>query len=243
MTSLFVATPAYGSTVCTNYFLSMINLDRLCRKNNIDIDYFTYDFAIISVARNELTKQFIDSKYTHMLFMDSDQSFEAEDIIMMINADLPVIGGKIPRKVIHWDKIMKHINNAAYSREIDINTIKKIGTEYNYVPLDTPATTPILTPAPTDTIFEEVKVIGTGAMLIQRGVFKKLLDIPTENNPMLTSYKNGEKTIYTFFETGKIDNDYVSEDYYFCKMWRNIGEKVYMMVNFRAKHYGVYAYE
>jgi len=240
MTSLFVATPAYGSTVCTNYFLSMINLDRLCRKNNIDIDYFTYDFAIISVARNELTKQFIDSTYTHMLFMDSDQSFEAEDIIIMINANLPIIGGKIPRKTIYWDKIIKHINTTAYSREIDISTIKKIGTEYNYIPLDTPLPTP--TDATTAT-FEEVKVIGTGAMLIQRTVFKKLLDIPTENNPMLTSYKNGERTIYTFFETGKIDNEYVSEDYYFCKMWRNIGEKVYMMVNFRAKHYGVYAYE
>ena len=48
---------------------------------------------------------------------------------------------------------------------------------------------------------------------------------------------------YAFFDT-MIDNDrYLSEDYAFCRLWQNIGGKIYADISSGLTHYGNYSFK
>lgn len=49
-------------------------------------------------ARNILTANFLESDCTHILFVDSDIAFTAEDIARVTSHDAPVVGGLYPLK-------------------------------------------------------------------------------------------------------------------------------------------------
>ena len=50
---------------------------------------------------------------------------------------------------------------------------------------------------------------------------------------------------YALFDTllDKTDNRYLSEDYAFCKRWRDIGGSIYVDLNSKLTHYGYYGFE
>jgi len=89
---------------------------------------------------------------------------------------------------------------------------------------------------------------GTGFMLIKREVFEKLSDhVPSYLNDVLDL--NGtvgqRDEIREFFatsiepETGRL----LSEDYHFCRIWRQIGGKVHAAPWCQLAHIGTYAFE
>ncbi|MCK5505543.1 MAG: hypothetical protein KAJ10_10295, partial [Thermodesulfovibrionia bacterium] len=81
-----------------------------------------------------------------------------------------------------------------------------------------------------------VDFAGTGFMLIHRGVFEDLK--PTSN--LHQEGKVGD--CWAFFDTGVEDGYYISEDYFFCKRWREHGGKIMLDPSIKLKHHGTYAY-
>lgn len=86
--------------------------------------------------------------------------------------------------------------------------------------------------------FIEVKHIPTGLMMIDKNVFYQLIVSYPERR-----YLCGNTIKYNFFDAGVINDRYLSEDYYFCELYRNIGGKVYAILDSQLTHHGVLNYK
>jgi len=166
------------------------------------------------------------TQYTHLLCLDADIEFEPEDIIKMLDYNKPVVGGIYPKKKINWDKITELVNQ---TNEITLTSeaIQAITKEPVLILLDDPTNN-------INDDFIETRYTGTGILLVQRNVFEK----------MRTNFPNDiYNTIYfRYFDTEIKDGIYLSEDYWFCDRWRQLGGKIYVYTKFKCRHWGTYAY-
>ena len=236
MTSLFIATPCYGGQVNVFFMESIINLVMECQKHNINCSFFKIPFeSLIPRARNVCASAFIKSKFTHMIFIDSDIQFDASDVIQMINTDVDLIGGSYPTKSIN-SKLFeqnKHSSNSykdILSKSVNYTSkqFKSKVTKENYKQL-------------------ECSLLATGFMLIKQTVFIKLIETCGESIkylndiPAYSTYSINNE-IYDFFQSKIIGKKYVSEDYGFCKLWESIGGKIYTDLSIRLNHIGTMTY-
>jgi hypothetical protein len=93
----------------------------------------------------------------------------------------------------------------------------------------------------------EVANLGTGFMLIKRGVIEEMI----KQYPHL-HYKDAigldpkyDQMKYAFFDT-EIDSntlEYLSEDYNFCKRWREMGGKIWADLSISLRHMGYYSFQ
>ena len=47
---------------------------------------------------------------------------------------------------------------------------------------------------------------------------------------------------YNVFDVGVFDDDYLSEDFYFCRLVRELGHQVYVDVSIPTRHNGNYVF-
>lgn len=86
--------------------------------------------------------------------------------------------------------------------------------------------------------FIEVKHIPTGLMIIQKSVFYQLILSYPERR-----YLDKDTIKYNFFDAGVIGDRYLSEDYYFCELYRAIGGKVHAVIDSTMVHHGTLNYK
>jgi hypothetical protein len=91
----------------------------------------------------------------------------------------------------------------------------------------------------------EVHDIGTGFLMIKREVIQKMFD----NYPHL-KYKNtiGLDTkyndlCYALFDTMLVNGHYLSEDYGFCNLWKQLGGSIHLDKSIVLGHYGTYMFK
>ena len=227
--SLFIATPAYGSQVYTSYVFSLIKLMELCQSKGITINYYTVsNESLIPRGRNTACYEYLRTRdYTHMLFLDADIEFEAEDIIKLIEADKSVIGGSYPKKSLQFNHIANFINqnkDLHYTEEILRAFREPTSIYFNK---EDACKTGIV----------ECRYVATGILLLKRHVFDDIMSKYPED---FYDYE-GQKH-FRFFDTELKYGSYLSEDYFFCETWMLLGGKSYIMNDFRCKHYGINAF-
>ena len=246
MTKLFVGTPCYGGMLTSDYFKSCMQLVALSAQNKIELQFGTIgNESLITRARNTLVQLFMDGDYTHLLFIDSDLAFNPQAVIRMLDYDKDVTTGIYPRKTIDWIKVKKNI-------EIDSNIsedeLLAKSLQYN---LNVKNPENILL----EKGFIEVLDGPTGFMLIKRQVFEQMAKsypdlkfVPdqhiNQSHDKEFNYHNTSDWNYTFFDT-MIEPEtkrYLSEDYAFCRLWQNIGGKIYADILSGMTHYGNYAF-
>jgi hypothetical protein len=228
--SIFLATPMYGGMCSGEYTKAILALKQEIEKEGWGLSTaFIYNESLINRARNDLTKLFLESDSTHLLFIDADIYFNAKDVIRLVKEDRDIIGGLYPLKKIDWIKIRSSVLNG------DSNFHKN---GFNYV----------FTQKNNNDFFDnnevqEVSGIGTGYMLIKREVFD-IIDAETYTNNSLMFKNSEDKTTKNFFslEIDEETNTLLSEDYYFCKSWIKTGGKVYLAPYAVAKHIGMYEF-
>lgn len=230
--SILVVTPAYGGLAYVGYISGLLKLERVCREKNIKIDYeFCYNESLIPRARNTLTDLFYNkTDYTHLLFLDADIQFDGEDIIKMLDYDKPLVGGVYPKKSINWEKITELVNKNN-ENELTCENIQAIVKDSVVILLEDPTIN-------LNDDFIETKYAGTGILLIQRIVLDKM----RESFPNDVYTRGGNTDFFRYFDTELKDGIYLSEDYWFCDRWRQLGGKVYLYTKFRCRHWGTYAY-
>lgn len=243
---LAVATPCYGGQVTEGYLQSMFNLVATCMELRLPISLFTIaNESLITRGRNELVYQFLKTNCTHLMFIDADIEFRADDVIDMLKKNVDVVAGSYPLKAVAWDQV-KNVQDAkggkasvedfiqsAFQTVINVSkpTREKVGKN---------ETVQIING------MVEVYDVGTGFMLIKRHVLEKMIEAYPETmfyQDKDMSLSEDERKRYALFDV-MIDDDkrYLSEDYTFCRRWQNIGGKVMLDLKVKLNHIGTFKF-
>jgi hypothetical protein len=236
---LFIACPMYGGQGSGMFMKSCLDLCSLLHAQRIEHKFsFLFNESLIPRARNYLADEFVRSGYTHMLFIDSDIDFKAIDIIALLHFDKDIIGAPYPKKSIKWESI---IDSVKKHPNITPNDLNQLTGDFVFNPV--PGTKEFSIQKPL-----EVLEIGTGYMLIKREVFDKFAtEYPhLRYKPDHVGQENfdGKRYIHAFFDTviDPSSERYLSEDYFFCQYWRNIGGQVWLCPWMTTSHIGTYSF-
>jgi len=234
MKNITIATPMYGGVCHGAYLKSMFALVNILGKKGYTVHYSELsNESLITRARNTLTEMFLRTYDDYLLFIDSDEGFDAAAVVKMIEEDVQLIGAAVPMKGINWNRV----RSAAKEEKTDLSKFTSI---YNVN--KSSEQKEILKNNPKNIV--EVDYIGTGLMLIHRDVFQKLKEFtPSYRSDQMSSggISYGE-TVYDFWKTD-IDPDsnrLWSEDYNFCNMWKRVGGKIYLAPYVKVVHVGTY---
>ena len=124
MKSITIATPMYGGVCHGAYLKSIIALINLLAKKGYNVNYSELsNESLITRARNTLTEMFLRSANDYLLFIDSDEGFDADQVVKMIDENEMLIGAAVPMKGINWERVKtavkdgkENISNFALSK-------------------------------------------------------------------------------------------------------------------------------
>ena len=233
-----IATPMYGG-MCTGFYTrALLNMQAVF--NSLGWGYmcnFMFNESLIQRAMNMLCKQFMESDCTHMFFIDADISFDPAQVPAMVWADRDIITGIYPKKEINWQSV-----EAAMKAGVPTNKLKNHTGSFvvNLVDYAGQVTVPAGEPL-------EIWNGGTGFMLIKRRVFEEMAKVvPSYTNDVIdTAGTLKADKIVEFFSCPieEETNRLLSEDFFFCKKWREMGGKVYAAPWVQLGHVGTYVFE
>jgi hypothetical protein len=89
-----------------------------------------------------------------------------------------------------------------------------------------------------------MREIGTGFMMIRRDVFDAMKEAFPERKYKPYAHERQSENYYDFFAVGKDEDTgyYLSEDYYFCKLARELGYNIYLDEDILVEHSGKMLY-
>jgi hypothetical protein len=235
--TLMIATPMYGG-MCTGAYVQGL-LVTMAKMRELGVQVFWCQItneSLITRARNELARIFLDHGHDYLMFVDADIGFDGEAVATLIAADRDIACGIYPKKEVNWDSVKR----AATAGRIDELEHHAGAFVFNMVGTGHAETD--------DEGFIEVRHGGTGFMLIKRRVFEELAPhVPTYRVSSFQDPATGEYVqplTYEFFATS-IDESgaLLSEDYHFCELWRKHGGKIHAHPFIRLTHTGTYTYD
>lgn len=220
-----VASPQFGGMCHSVFARSLGELQFLAGYYHFKLDvHLLCSESLITRARNILADGFLSSQANHLMFIDADIGFDANDVVELLilqiqNPHYQIIGGRYRLKTLALAWVFN-----------------------SKVIVDADADEP-----------QEVDGIGTGFMMIDRAVFQKFaLAFPDYQyvpdcgpHPSGLGAFDGHRPIMQFFQA-EIDPQskrYLSEDYWFSKRCGEIGVQTWLCPWMKLKHVGGYIYE
>ena len=233
--SIMIATPMYGGMCTGEYTRGLLMTMQKMRELGVHVAWCQItNESLITRARNELVRVFLDSPHDYLMFIDADISFDGEAIAQLMAVDDDVVCGIYPKKEVNWGSVSK----AAREGKGDLQDHAGAFVFNMVGGAD----------AETDTRgVIEVRHGGTGFMLIRRGVFDHLKPhVPTYRVSSFKDPQTGEyikPLTHEFFATSiDASGALLSEDYHFCELFRKHGGKIYAHPFIKLSHVGTYVY-
>lgn len=212
--SVFIGTPCFGAQVSCNYTKSLITTIELLKSHNINVIVHFLPNQIVTRARNLLACEFLKSACTHLLFIDADIQWNPEDVLKLINHNKKLCVGLYANK--------GYVGNVRES-----NIFKNI--QYSSTLFDNGHTM-------NENNLLEIKHGATGFMLIERDIFDKVRE-------KTDSFIYQGTRMNDYFPCKVVDDNYLTEDYAFCQMWRETGGKIWADMSICLNHEGFHSYQ
>jgi hypothetical protein len=254
---LYILTPCFASLCYVNYVDCILKTVDLFKQLNFPLVIeFCKNDSLVSRARNNLVaKAMTDPQTTHVLFIDNDITWNPFDILKLIIADKPIVGGAYPLKNYNWDKLLDskgEFDPSAMKSWIDKkNAHPLLGNiiddksmiQYNLVRYNINYLSNALEIKGNLT---KVRHLATGFMMIQRHVFEKMMTaFPSTKYVDDVNFLRGDENNYAYalFDCGVEDGHYFSEDWLFCKRWSKMGGDIWLDVSVNLMHTGIEDYK
>jgi len=232
--SLMIATPMYGG-MCTGHYVAGL-LGTLNKMRSVNVPVYWAQImneSLITRARNELARLFLEKGFDYLMFIDADISFDGQAVATLMAADKDICVGIYPKKEVDWKKVSE-------AAKLGKENLADYGGAFVFNMVGNRAET-------NEDGCIEVRHGGTGFMLIKRKVFEDLMPhVPTYRT---SSYKDPVTNDYVkpltheFFATS-IDHTgaLLSEDYHFCELWRKHGGTIWANPFIKLEHVGTYVF-
>lgn len=199
---IMLATPMYGGQCLGMYSRSIADLTSICTHYKIGLQmYYLFNESLITRARNYCSDEFMRSDCTHLMFIDADIGFNANDIIALLAIQISdpnkydVITAAYPKKCISWEKIKMAVDKGFADQ--DPNTLEKFVGDYVFNPRANTTQIPLNEPV-------EVLESGTGFMMISKQTFEKYKEFYKEYHykpdHVRTEHFDGSREIMAYFD-------------------------------------------
>ena len=191
--------------------------------------------SLVTQGRQLCVSGFLGTECTHMLFIDSDITFSYKMFERMLNYDKDICMVPYPVKTIDFEKIKNKIKKGV---ELDPTVL---GNQYTL-------SVPDMKNVKVENGFIEVERGPTGCMLIKREVFDALIkeypEFTIKQHTLIDGKLVERKHMYNFFDTywDPKAKTYTGEDFYFCKLAKHAGIKMYALIDEYISHYGEFGY-
>lgn len=253
---LYILTPCYGCMCHVNYMCALIKTIETFRLYDFPLQVeFCKNDSLVSRARNNLiAKAMTDPETTHIMFIDSDITWDPMDIFKLILSEKPLVGGIYPMKHYFWDKLVPkpgetktpvedmiaRKNGNSYLSTIisDEEMIQYNLLRYNMNYLSSHISI--------NNNLAEVRHLATGFMLMHRSLLESMMaEHPKTKYVDDVSFLRPEenKYAYALFDCGVEEGHYFSEDWLFCHRWTKMGGKIFIDVSISLVHSGMEDYK
>lgn len=208
---LFIGLPVY-SQVPAQFMTCFLALQAQKKKLGFEIVVDINQGDGVARSRNALTAKFLRTDCTHMLQIDCDLIFSAEHVQRIVSHNVDVVGGAYPKK---QDGALEWVINTLPNQ----SAVK-----------------------PTKGRLLPVKYVGTGFICVKRSVFDKMRKAYPESR-YRADYDAREMEfdywpMSVYRKNRRDEGRYLSEDWFFCQRWQDMGGKVYLDTGTILKHLG-----
>lgn len=247
---VYILTPCFGSVCFVNYVSCLMQTKELFQNFGIKLHVlFCKSDSLVSRARNNLVaKAMNDTQMTHIFFIDNDITWDPFDIIKLLIADKPIIGGIYPLKTYNFNRIVPTEQNPnPVQRIIDTKNASQLSKINNQDAIQMNMlrynVNYISNQIKIEKNLTQVKHIATGFMMIQRSVIEKMSNAYastkyTDDVNFLIPEEN--KFAYALFDCGVVDDHYLSEDWMFCNRWSTLGGELWIDITINLTHTGIH---
>jgi len=233
--SIFVGLPCYGCKLTTTCVTSILRFQAFCITHKIKVIFdIMGNESLITRGRSIIAQRFLQSDATHLLFIDSDISFDPVSVLRMIAFDGDVTAGIYAKKGLSWDNIAK-------ASKTTPEDLRDAGLQYN-INLPPGEGSHTVTNG-----FLRVLDAATGFFCIKRSTLETIRDA-TPGITAINDIPGSRDTVkeYPVFFDTSIDNQskrYLSEDYHFCRLVQKNKMDVYVDITASVSHTGSIQYD
>jgi len=248
---IIILTPCYNSSMYVTYTESLLQTMFMCKDLGINATiHFCRNDSLVSRARNNLiAKAMSIPTATHFLFIDADITWSPFDILKLLVADKPIVGGIYPIKNYEFDKLVTNPNavndilarknksqlkDAFSNKEYVQRNMVRYNINYSSNMLEI------------ENNLIKIKHLATGFMLIKRSTIEVMCKaFPQTKYVDDVNFLSGKENDFAFalFDCGVEDGHYLSEDWMFCNRWQKMGGTVYADVTINLDHTGIETYK
>lgn len=211
---LMIASPFYDATCTTGFMRSYMNTEAFLKNNGIRCELaFLEKDSLIPRARIALVASFLKSDCTHLMMIDSDIRWSPSSVLDLIRWDKLVNSGIYPKKTI--------------PTAFPVNFLE--GSQ-DKLPLDR------------ETGCFQIKDAPTGFLMLKREALERMIEAYPDRRCMIAEggwTAAGNHLTYDLFPCGADETGmYLSEDFGFCRLWRQVGGEIWMDPHIELGHTG-----
>ena len=244
---IFLGMPMYGGILSEATLHGLLELQQWSMSKEKDVQMRIQTMgneSLITRARNTLVSMMMDAQdyvATHLLFIDADIGFTWRNVERLICADKDIACGVYPRKHLHLEKASKWIQEDPNISPDDLEA-RILGYNINF---DDPKN------IRGENGFFKVQEAATGMMLVKREVIRKMMKAYPERKYESDQIVNGgsykSDNCYDLFAVGPYETlgqkRYLSEDYYFSRLWQELGGEIWADLASPLTHFGNRAFK
>lgn len=198
-------------------------------------------------TRNVLTAQFLKSDCTHLLFMDSDLIFTVDHVKELLLCNQPVVGGFYPKKQqgrLEW--VVNPLIPSPPMREDALQPLKYIGTGFLCIKRE--VFEKMIMAYPEISFREDYGTRGIAHDFWSMGVARGEEGEARMNAEKLLRHLKKQAGwecipmvdhLNDFIKNNQTDEGrYLSEDWFFCERWLNMGGEIFAHTRVALRHLG-----
>jgi hypothetical protein len=233
--SLLVAVPTHSQTIVVETAQTLVAAQEMVLRRGGSFRLHFESGATISLVRNAIVAEFLQSDADLLLMLDSDQGFHPDTLERMIDFGKPMVGCVCPRRMYDWSRVDP--DSKMHPQQLVYQATDFIGR----LIADKHGNTQLVNG------FAPATHVGTGILALRREVFDRLMIHFPElerrgfGADAYPRYKEGGR--WGFFNP--MENDAgvpLSEDLSFSKRWLKAGGEIWADVSSSTIHVGRYPF-
>lgn len=244
--TVYFATPTKTGEVSGPFATSWAKTQALCHR--LGWGFFQGREAstqTIEIARSILAKHFLETRATHLFFIDADMGWEEQSIERMVRFGVPMVGAHYCKRLHDWDAVDRLAGRGVPAMRIAAKVEPSLATrtEGGKTTLVKHATLPIVA----------ADFAPGGFQCWERSAIQKLVDHfgPTDTINDIGHPLYPEPfdlvTIFDFRRVKRMRGGVMKtiregEDVTVCRRWRELGGDVWLDVDARFEHMGACSY-